>query len=103
MQLKNIKNEINEIEKKLINIKNNEINRIFKNFIQNDYERKHNVLIDDVLTCLIGEYNKNSIIQKYYKLEKEYINNFKQIQFYNKSRQINNNNNKLNRNYSSYL
>ena len=104
MQIKNLKNEIIEIEKKIKNIKNNEINRIFKNFIKNDYERKHNVTIEDVLKCLIGEHNKNLIISKYYKLEKEYLNNFKSIQFYSKTRQIhNNNNNKLNRNFSSYL
>lgn len=55
---------ITEFEKKadkcnneIIQMKNQELDRILKEFMMNDYERRFNVSLDQMISCLIGEDN----------------------------------------------
>ena len=51
--------KIKSIENEIIEMKNKEIVRIFKQFIENDYKNKYHVSIDVVLAALVGEHMKN--------------------------------------------
>ena len=63
--------KIKSIENEIIEMKNKEIIRIFKQFIENDYKNKYHVSIDVVLAALVGEHMKNIEINKYFKFKKE--------------------------------
>ena len=81
-QIEELKSKIKEIENDISNLKKNEIHRLFKEFVENDYENKYHVKIDDVLAALLGEHNKNIEINKYSKYKKDYFDELKNIRFY---------------------
>ena len=81
-QIEELKSKIKEIENGISNLKKNEIHRLFKEFVENDYENKYHVKIDDVLAALLGEHNKNIEINKYSKYKKDYFDELKNIRFY---------------------
>ena len=81
-QIEELKSKIKEIENDISNLKKNEIYRLFKEFVENDYENKYHVKIDDVLAALLGEHNKNIEINKYSKYKKDYFDELKNIRFY---------------------
>ena len=80
--IENMKNKIKEIEAEVENLKKIEIKRIFKEFIENDYQNKYNVSIDVVLGALLGEHRKNIEINKYEKFKREYFESIKNLRFY---------------------
>ena len=77
-----LKIKIKEIEGEILVLKKSEINRIFKEYVENDYQNKYHVPIDIVLAALLGEHNKNIEINKYSKYKKEYLDELKNIRFY---------------------
>ena len=81
-QIEELKSKIKEIENDISNLKKNEIHRLFKEFVENDYENKYHVKIGDVLAALLGEHNKNIEINKYSKYKKDYFDELKNIRFY---------------------
>ena len=81
-QIEELKSKIKKIENDISNLKKNEIHRLFKEFVENDYENKYHVKIDDVLAALLGEHNKNIEINKYSKYKKDYFDELKNIRFY---------------------
>ena len=64
------------------NLKKTEINRIFKEFIENDYQNKYHVSVDVVLAALLGEHNKNVEINKFAKFKREYFDEINNIRFF---------------------
>ena len=80
--IEKLQKNIREIENEIVELKNKEILRIFKEFIENDYKNKHQVSIDIVLAALLGEHTKNIEVNKYAKYKKEYADNLKNIRFY---------------------
>ena len=62
----------------------NEVNRIAKEFLYNDYEKTHQVCIETIIGALCGEENKDQQLNYFYKLKKEYNDNLKKIEFFNK-------------------
>ena len=80
--IEKLQKNIKEVENEIVELKNKEILRIFKQFIENDYENKYQVSIDIVLAALFGEHTKNIEVNKYAKYKKEYIDNLKSIRFY---------------------
>jgi hypothetical protein len=80
--IEELQNKIKSIENEIVELKNQEIIRIFKEFIENDYQNKYHVSIDIVLAALLGEHMKNIEINKFSKFKKEYCENLKNIQFY---------------------
>ena len=82
IDIKNLQKKINEIEVEIINLKKTEINRIFKEFIENDYQNKYHVSVDVVLAALLGEHNKNVEINKFAKFKREYFDEINNIRFF---------------------
>ena len=72
-----LKKEIKEIEGEIIILKKAEINRVFKEYVENDYQNKYHAPIDIVLAALFGEHNKNIEVNKYNKFKKEYFEELK--------------------------
>ena len=81
-KIEELKTKIKSIEKEILNLKKNETIRLFKEFVENDYENRYHVSIDMVLAALLGEHSKNIEINKYSKYKKEYLEELKNIRFY---------------------
>ena len=81
-QIEELKSKIKEIENDISYLKKNEIHRLFKEFVENDYEKKYHVKIDNVLAALFGEHSKNIEVNKYNKYKKDYFDELKNIRFY---------------------
>lgn len=81
-RIEELKVKIKSIEKEIFNLKKNEILRLFKEFVENDYANKYHVSIDMVLAALLGEHSKNIEVNKYSKFKKEYLEELKNIRFY---------------------
>ena len=61
-----------------------EVLRIAKEFLYNDYEKKYQVCIETIIGALCGEEKKDEHLNFFYKLKKEYKENLKKIEFFNK-------------------
>ena len=81
-KIKNLEKKIKEIEIEIKNLKKFEIQRIFKEFIDYDYENKYHASIDVVLGALIGENSKNIQVNKFNVFRKGYFDEIKNIRFY---------------------
>ena len=81
-QIEELKSKIKEIENDISYLKKNEIHRLFKEFVENDYEKKYHVKIDNILAALFGEHSKNIEVNKYNKYKKDYFDELKNIRFY---------------------
>ena len=81
-RIEDLQNKIKIIENEIIELKNKEIMRIFKQFVENDYQHRYHVTIDVVLAALLGEHMKNIEVNKFAKFKKEYLENLKNIRFY---------------------
>ena len=77
-----LQNKIKNIENEIIELKNKEVIRIFKEFVENDYQHRYHVSIDVVLAALLGEHMKNIEVNKFAKFKKEYFENLKNIRFF---------------------
>ena len=77
-----LKLKIKEIETEIVDLKKAEINRVFKEFVQNDYQNKYHVPIDIALAALFGEHSKNVEVNRFSKFKKEYFDELKNIPFY---------------------
>ena len=71
------------IELELINLKNNEMNRIFKEFMENDYQRRFDVVIEVVVAALVGSIKKHAELVKIAKKKRQYKEDMQQIRFFN--------------------
>lgn len=71
------------IEKEIHQLKMKEMRRLFKEFMENDYERRYNVIIDVVIAALVGEYNKHSEMVEISQRRKQYKKDIQNIQFFN--------------------
>lgn len=78
----NLQIKIKEIESEIENMKSNEIKRIFKEFIANDYQNKYHVSVDVVLAALLGEHTKNIEVNKFAKFKREYFEAIKNLRFF---------------------
>ena len=81
-RIEDLQNKIKIIENEIVELKNKEIMRIFKQFVENDYQHRYHVTIDVVLAALLGEHMKNIEVNKFAKFKKEYLENLKNIRFY---------------------
>ena len=81
-RIEDLQNKIKIIENEIIGLKNKEIMRIFKQFVENDYQHRYHVTIDVVLAALLGEHMKNIEVNKFAKFKKQYLENLKNIRFY---------------------
>ena len=73
---------IEKLKKEIYELKKNEINRIYKCFIEKNYEHVYHTNIETVLAALIGLDEKDTEISKYYTIKKNYISSLKRIRFF---------------------
>lgn len=76
-----IKNEIENLDNEIKQLKKDEIKRIFNEFFKNNYKERFKVIIDIVLSALIGENEKDKELIKYIKFQNDYQNNLMKINF----------------------
>ena len=72
----------NLLEYEVLLLKQDEMNRIFKEFLENNYKKKYNVIIDVVIAALVGEGKRDHELIKFYKMKKEINDNMRAIQYY---------------------
>ena len=72
----------NDLDYEIIRLKNKEMQRIFKEFLYNDYGEKYHVTIETIIGCLVGESRKEKEMLKFYRMKKDIFDNLKKIQFY---------------------
>jgi uncharacterized radical SAM superfamily protein len=77
-----IKNEIENLDNEIKQLKKDEIKRIFNEFFKNNYKERFKVIIDIVLSALIGENEKDKELIKYTKFQNDYQNNLMKINFF---------------------
>ena len=77
-----IKKHIEQIELDIIELKKKEINRIYKCFIEYDYENKYHTNIETVLSALIGVDAKDTEMNHFNMEKKNYITTIKNIRFF---------------------
>jgi hypothetical protein len=82
-------NDIYQLESKSIALKNqleemkkNEIKRIFKEYIENDYEKSYRAPIEVVLGALIGEHARNVQMNNFNVYKKTHQDEIKTIRFF---------------------
>lgn len=71
-----------EIEGEMRKLRNAEMERIFKEFILNNYENRYQVSIETVISALVGEVNKDREMVKFNRTKKIYFDTIKKAQFY---------------------
>ena len=81
-RINNVKKHIEIIKKEIIELKKNEIKRISKCFIENNYEDKYHTNIETVLTALIGTDAKDTAMNKFNLDKKNYLSKLKKIRFF---------------------
>ena len=81
-RINNVKKHVEKIRNDIILLKKNEIKRISKCFIENDYEEKYHTNIETVLSALIGTDAKDTEMNKYNTHKKNYIAKLKKIRFF---------------------
>ena len=82
LYINNIRKHIEQIESDIIELKKREIQRIYKCFIEFDYENKFHTTIETVLSALIGIDAKDTEMNKYNIIKKDYISSLKKIRFF---------------------
>ena len=81
-RINNVKKHIEKIKKEIIELKKNEVKRISKCFIENNYEDKYHTNIETVLTALIGKDAKDTAMNKFNLDKKNYLSKLKKIRFF---------------------
>ena len=81
-KINSVKKLVEKIKNEIMELKRNEIKRIFKCFIENNYEEKFNTNIETVLSALIGADAKDTEMNKYNVVKKNYISKLKKIRFF---------------------
>ena len=62
----------------------NEVLRLSKEFLYNDYGKTHEVCIETIIGALCGEEHKDAQLNYYNKIKKEYKDDLKKIEFFKK-------------------
>ena len=80
--IREIKKRIKQIEDEILEMKKKEIRRIYRCFIEFDYENKFHTNVETVLSALLGIDAKDTELNKYNVVKKEYIASLKKIRFF---------------------
>ena len=73
----------NIIELDLINIKRAEMDRLFKEFFENNYQEKFNANLETVIGALVGESKRDNEMIRFYRMKREYHDKMRVVQFFN--------------------
>ena len=53
--INSIEKQADRLRREIVQLKNDELERISKEFLSNDYERRFSITLDQVISALIGE------------------------------------------------
>ena len=81
-EIKKLRKKISLLNNQIEEMKNNEIQRIFNEYVYNDYERVYHAPIEVVLGALIGEHSRDIQLNNYSVFRKGYLDEIKNIRFY---------------------
>ena len=81
-EINNFKKKTISLNKKLEEMKKNEVQRIFKEYTYNDYEKVHHAPIEVVLGALLGEHARNVQMNNYNIYRKGYLDELNTIRFF---------------------
>lgn len=81
-EINNFKKKTISLNKKLEEMKKNEVQRIFKEYTYNDYEKIHHAPIEVVLGALLGEHARNVQMNNYNIYRKGYLDELNTIRFF---------------------
>jgi len=81
-RINSVKEHLQKIKDDIIKLKQNEIKRISKCFIENNYEEIYHTNIETVLSALIGTDTKDTEMNKYHILKKNHMLKLKKIRFF---------------------
>jgi len=81
--ISNLVEASNIIELDLINLRRAEMDRLFKEFFENNYEEKFKANLETVIGALVGENKRDIEMIRFYKMKREYNDNMKVVQFFN--------------------
>ena len=77
-----VKNKKQILKSQIEMDKKNEVIRLCKEFLFNNYQQKYKVCIDTIIGALFGETHKDDMLNLYYSIKKENKDNLKKIEFY---------------------
>jgi hypothetical protein len=63
-------------------LRKEQMQRMFKLFIEDDYERKNGVAAEVVISALVGEGYRDREIQNYMKIKKNYFESLQKVKFF---------------------
>jgi len=81
-RINKVKEHIENIKKEILELKQNEIKRISKCFLEKNYEEKYHTNIETVLTAIVGADSKDTEMTKYNSVRKTHISELKKIRFF---------------------
>ena len=82
-RINKLKEHIEKIKSEILELKQNEIKRISKCFLEKNYEEKYHTNIETVLTAIVGVDSKDTEMTKYNSIRKTHISELKKIRFFN--------------------
>ena len=88
-------NQKEQIERELKMLRKQEMMRLFKEYIENDYESKHEASIEIMISALVGEMNKDRELVEFAKTRKMYTDNLRNIEYFSVCKKPKNKNAKL--------
>ena len=59
------------------------MDRLFKEFFENNYQKKFNANLETVIGALVGEGKRDSEMVRYYRMKREYYDNMRVCQYFN--------------------
>ena len=75
-------NQKEQIEKELKQLRKQEMDRLFKECIENDHETKYQASIETIVSALVGEMNKDKELVEFAKIRKKYLDNLRNIEYF---------------------
>ena len=82
LEIKKLRKKIALLNQQKKEMKRNEINRIFNEYANNDYEKIYHAPIDVVLGALLGEHSRNLEVSNFNIFKKGFLEEVKNLRFY---------------------
>ena len=86
--IENLKRRVMKMELEIVKMRKDELSRIFKKFIENDYQSKYKTNIDKVLGAIVGETTKDLELTRYNIARKYYLHTLKDLRFFEQGKTI---------------
>ena len=86
--IEKLKKRVMKMESEIVKMRKDELSRIFKKFIENDYQSKYKTKIDVVIGAIIGGATKDLELTRYNIAKKYYLHTLKDLRFFEQGKTI---------------